>query len=178
MDTVSLGQSFFNSVYEHQTVPSCSDDKYPRVLLLTQNQDSRYLFSTLNFNGFVFIFINKSKTELFEISRQSALRKDTKVPKVQILTQNFKIRGDLGHSFRCWLPLWVRDRITWGACSTYGSPSWKVLLSSPNLQLKQNSGWSLSSSWNLLTKPLTYTWWTWVPGRLKNFPEVTYLDED
>ena len=106
------------------------------LLLLTHSNDSQYLFSTLNFNGFVFIFVNKSK-QPFEISRHLALMKNTKLTKVQILTRNLNIRGDLGQTFLALLAFTLREHQNHsGTCGTYGCSHRRGFRGSENLHLK------------------------------------------
>lgn len=63
--------------------------------------------------------------------------KNTKVPKVQILSQNFKIRGDLGQTSLASLAFPLGGCLNHlGACYIHGFPHWRVFMRSRNLHLK------------------------------------------
>lgn len=63
--------------------------------------------------------------------------KNTKLTKVQILTRNLNIRGDLGQTFLALLAFTLREHQNHsGTCGTYGCPHRRGFRGSKNLHLK------------------------------------------
>lgn len=63
--------------------------------------------------------------------------KNTKAPNIQILSQNFKVKGDLGQTSLATSAFTLCEHQNHlGACYTYRFPHWRVFMRSKNLHLK------------------------------------------
>lgn len=116
------------------------------------------------------IFINKRKQNIWK-QKHWALMKYTRVPKAHILSQNFKIRGDLGLRLLHWLSLMLSiiEKLV-----KHGFQLWEVFMSLEICKTRtQDDSWT--PVWKLLPNPPTFTWRTWAPEGFSGLRKVTQL---